>query len=145
MSTFYGEFEYTIDEKGRLNVPTELRRGLEPEAGESLVITRGYDGHLIAYGIDDWSHKQEAIRKLPMGDPRARNIKRLFGSRAVVQRLDGQGRIRISQQLLESVGIQDRVKIVGTVDCFELWNPQHYDDQMSKVDFGGQDLSDFIL
>ena len=143
MSTFYGKFEYTIDEKGRLNVPAELRRGLGPEADDTIAVTYGYGDYLQAFGLDDWRDREEAVRKLPWGDPHARDIKRRVGSGASIQRLDGQGRIRISRELLDEVGIQDRVRVVGAVDCFELWNPERYDEHMASADI--RDLSDFNL
>jgi MraZ protein len=94
---FLGEYQYTIDDKGRLTIPAKFRR---PLAG-GLVVTRGFDRNLTMYPMDTWSGLVDKVNQLPYGDLQARRFRRLVFSGASDAELDKQGRINIPTYLLD--------------------------------------------
>src|SRR5512136_319418 len=106
---FLGEYAHTIDDKGRLTIPARFRDELE----SGVVITRGLDGCLWAFGRDEWEMLAEKISKLPTTNPAARNFSRLMFGGAVDSIPDRQGRILLPQNLRDYAGIQSETVIVG--------------------------------
>lgn len=129
-----GEYHYNIDDKGRLTVPSKLRYDL----GENFVITRGLDKCLFVYPSDEWNNIISKYRELP-NTKDARNFMRFFLSGASVCEFDKQGRVKISQPLVDYATLEKDCIIIGVNDHLEVWSKKLWDDFMNeKLD----DLSD---
>jgi len=126
MSSFKGSYMYAVDDKGRVNLPAKLRKYVSPEANETFVITRGFEKCLFVYPIDEWNKMEENLRNLSSYDPEHRRFIRSLLELASESQLDTQARLTIPQELREYASIQNEVRIIGTLDKIELWNPQEY-------------------
>jgi len=140
---FNGRYSYAIEEKGRVFVPVKFRRGLSPEAEDTFVITRGFDGCLAMYPLDRWREFEEQLGELPASDPEARRIVRWFSANAEYVRLDSQGRIRIPNHLLEFAQLDSGTVIIGVLDRIEIWNPGAYEKQEKESDPTSMHLEGF--
>jgi len=126
MSSFKGSYEYSVDSKGRINIPARLRKYVTPEANDTFVITRGYEDCLFVYPLDEWNKLEESIRSLSAADPKHRYFMRALLERATESQLDGQSRITIPKELLQLASIENEVLIIGVLERIELWNPGVY-------------------
>lgn len=120
---FLGEYQYTIDDKGRLTIPAKFR----PPLLQGMVITRGMDRNLAIYPLDAWSELVDRIEGLAISDPQARNLRRLLFSGASDLAPDKQGRVNIPSYLLEYGRITKDVVVVGVNKYIELWSPDQWD------------------
>jgi MraZ protein len=127
---FLGEFSHTIDDKGRLTIPAKFRDELE----SGVVITRGLDGCLWAYGRSEWEALAEKIAKLPTTNTAARNFSRFMFSSAFDSIPDRQGRILLPQNLRDYAGIQNETIIIGVKSKLEIWNPAKWSDVVTAVE-----------
>lgn len=128
MSSFKGSYVYAVDDKGRVNLPAKLRKYVSPEANETFVLTRGFEKCLFVYPVDEWNKLEANLRNLSSYDPEHRRFIRALLELASESQLDGQARLSIPQELREYASIQNEVRIIGTLDKIELWNPKIYDD-----------------
>jgi len=119
---FLGEYQYIIDDKGRLTIPAKFRRPLL----DGLVITRGLDRNLTIYPLDEWAKLVEKIESLPLGDPQARKLRRLIFAGASDVEPDKQGRVNIPAYLLEYGAISKEVVVAGVNAYIELWAPEQW-------------------
>lgn len=127
---FLGEFSHTIDDKGRLTIPAKFRDELE----SGIVITRGLDGCLWAFGRSEWEILAEKISKLPTTNEAARNFSRFMFSSAFDSIPDRQGRILLPQNLREYAGIQSETVIIGVMNKLEIWNPAKWTEVVTTVE-----------
>ncbi|HMQ51631.1 MAG TPA: division/cell wall cluster transcriptional repressor MraZ [Anaerolineae bacterium] len=116
---FLGEFEHSIDDKGRLTIPAKFRDDLEG----GLVITRGLDGCLWAYTRGEWEVVSEKISKMPSNNTAARNFARFFFSNAFDSIPDRQGRVLIPQNLRTYAEITNETIVIGVMNRVEIWSP----------------------
>jgi MraZ protein len=123
---FNGFERHNIEEKGRLAIPAKFRRGIEDDM---VVITRGYDGCLAIYTLQEWRHCEERMSRITMADPRARRTIRWFSGSAEVLKLDRQGRINIPQHLLDFAGVKKEVVVTGILNHLEVWSVDAYEKQ----------------
>jgi MraZ protein len=114
---FLGEFQHTIDDKGRLAIPARFR----PPLNEGLVVTRGLDKCLYVWTLDQWRELSQKLSKLPMMQGDARRVARHFFSGAVDARLDKLGRVILPQFLREYAGLRDEVVVLGVHSRIEIW------------------------
>ena len=134
MADFYGEYDNGIDPKGRLYVPAAFRKMLPEEAEDTFVVTRGFDGCLAVYGLDDWKRVKDDLRRLSPLKKSDRQFVRAIVSQAAEAKVDRQGRIAIPRKLLDKANIRDRATVIGNLDKFELWNPELYEQYMEDAD-----------
>ena len=116
-----GEYNHTIDAKGRLIVPAKFREQL----GEAFVITKGNDGCLSIYTNEAWGSFLEKITKLP-ANKNSREFVRYFVSSAEVVETDKQGRILIPGTLREHAGLDKDVVFAGVIDKIEVWDKERW-------------------
>ena len=133
---FMGEYHHSIDEKGRLIIPSKLRL----ELGESFIITRGLDNCLIVYSLVEWNKIVEKLKKLSFTKKDARNFTRFLLSGATVCELDKQGRVNISASLVDYAELEKDCIIVGVNDRLEIWSQDKWNnfinlnsDQLSDI------------
>ena len=112
---FMGEYNHTIDAKGRLIIPSRFRELL----GEEFVLTRGLDGCLSIYPMDEWVAFEEKLRALPLTNKDARTFSRFFVAGATACQLDKQGRILVPQTLRQFAGLDKDVVLTGNLNRIE--------------------------
>jgi MraZ protein len=126
---FLGQFEHTIDEKGRLTIPARFRDLL----AEGAVITRGFDRNLMVLTATSFDLLYQRINQKSMTDLNARLLKRLIFSNADKVDFDKAGRILIPQFLRQSANLLSSVMIVGVGDYFEIWSHECWDEQTALL------------
>jgi MraZ protein len=124
MSSFKGSYGYSVDAKGRVNIPAKLRKFVSPDANDTFVITRGYEQCLFLYPLDEWAALEQSIRQLSPSNSQHRYFTRTLLQYATESQLDSQSRISIPKELLQFSGIEDQVLILGVLERVELWNPR---------------------
>ncbi|MCR4960228.1 MAG: division/cell wall cluster transcriptional repressor MraZ [Lachnospiraceae bacterium] len=119
---FMGEFNHTVDTKGRLIIPTRFRESL----GEEFVVTKGLDGCLFVYPQKAWEEFEEKLRALPLTRKDARTLVRFFVAGATSCELDKQGRILIPATLREFAGLEKDVVLAGVTNRVEIWSKDRW-------------------
>lgn len=126
-----GEYAHSIDAKGRLIVPAKFRT----ELGERFIVTKGFDGCLYGYSLDEWKSIEEKIKTLPLVTGKdARNFTRFFFSSAIECEIDSQGRILISQILRDFADLQKEVVVIGVSSRIEIWSKSKWEEYNSEQD-----------
>ncbi|MBR2562602.1 MAG: division/cell wall cluster transcriptional repressor MraZ [Eubacterium sp.] len=129
---FMGEYNHTIDSKGRLIIPSKFRE----ELGESFVVTRGMDGCLSIYSQESWTEFEQKLATLPLASKEARTFTRFFVSGATSCDLDRQGRILVPATLREYAGLKKDVILAGNLDRIEVWSKERWTE---SIDFNDMD------
>ena len=109
-----GTYNQTMDAKGRMTFPTKLRELI----GERFIVTKGIDGCLFVYSLEDFEKRAEKIRSLPMA--KARALQRSFMAWACEVEPDKQGRILVPQSLREVAGLEKEIVVAGVSDRCEI-------------------------
>ena len=117
-----GEYEHSLDAKGRLIMPAKLREDI----GEKFIITKGLDGCLFAFSIAEWKIFEEKLRSLPISNKDARKFSRFFFAGAMDCEIDKQGRFLISSNLREFAELEKDVIIVGMDSRIEIWSKEKW-------------------
>lgn len=133
---FMGEYNHTVDAKGRLIIPAKFREAL----GDEFVVTKGLDGCLFVYSSESWQAFEEKLQQLPLTSKNARQFTRFFLAGAAACELDKQGRILLPQVLREFSQLEKEVVLVGVANRVEIWSKerwqasmQDYDDDMDEI------------
>jgi MraZ protein len=127
---FLGEYSHSLDDKGRIVMPSKFRVGL---AG-GLVITKGQERCLYVFGMDTWQDESARVQRLPRTDRRARNFSRSFFASASDQTLDRTGRCQIPEALRIYAGLDKDVTVVGVSDRIEIWDTETWHSVAAEAD-----------
>ena len=127
---FKGEYNHTIDAKGRLIVPAKFREIL----GDNFIVTKGLDGCLFVYPNDEWTRFEEKLKSLPLTNKNARQFTRFFLAGAAACEVDKQGRILLPQVLREFASLEKDVVLVGVASRIEIWSRERWDESMNTYD-----------
>lgn len=119
---FTGEYNHTIDQKGRLIIPNKFRNLL----GEVFVITKGIDDCLEIYDKETWDKFSEKINELPYSNQNAREFKRIFIGRACDLTPDKMGRVQLTVALRNVVGLTQEITFLGVGDHIEVWDTETF-------------------
>lgn len=123
-----GEYSCVLDVKGRITFPAKLRE----ELGETFMITKGLDGCLFVYPMEEWSVLEEKIKGLPMS--KSRNLQRFFFAGASDVTPDKQGRVLIPANLRGYAHLEKEIVVVGTSVRAEIWNKEMWEELQSQLD-----------
>ncbi|MFP4543727.1 MAG: division/cell wall cluster transcriptional repressor MraZ [Bacteroidota bacterium] len=145
MAFFKGQELFSIDNKGRVNIPAKMRKALSPDANDTFIITRGTDKCIYAYPMDEWKKYEEKLENLNQYDSQNRFFLRKLLMWSDEATLDGQQRISVPKKLLEFAGIKNKVMIVGMVDRIELWDPEEFDKYLSEHDESYEDVAAQVM
>ncbi len=145
MSSFKGSYEYSVDNKGRINIPARLRRYVSLDANDTFVVTRGYEQCLFVYPLDEWNTLEQSIRELSTTNPKHRFFMRTLLERATECQLDGQSRITIPKELLQFAGIENEVLILGVLERIEVWNPSVYREYQKSQSESYESVAQTVL
>mgnify|MGYP002443652310 CR=1 FL=1 len=118
-----GEYEHSLDAKGRLIMPAKLRQDI----GEKFVITKGLDGCLFVFSQIEWSNFESKLKELPLTNKNARDFVRFFLSGATECEFDKQGRILVPASLRKYADLQKDVVLTGMDTRIELWSAEKWD------------------
>ena len=146
---FRGEFSISLDSKGRIAVPTRYRDGLSEHCGGKLITTISLmDRCLVVYPFPAWKRIEDEINDLPSLDPQVRAISHLLIGHAVECDLDSHGRILLPTLLREFAGLERKIRLIGQVKHFELWQEEAWnarrDELLGQVGKLGSDVSDAL-
>lgn len=122
LTVFMGEYNHTIDAKGRLIVPSKFREQL----GNEFVVTKGLDGCLFVYSNEEWQRIETSFREKPLTSKDARKFLRFFFAGAASCEVDKQGRILLPANLREYAGIDKDVVSVGVLSRVEIWSKERW-------------------
>lgn len=122
---FFGEFEYRIDEKGRVPLPPKFRRELR----EGVVLAPGAEKCITAYSLAEWKKLAATLTASSVSPSKLRKLNRALFATAFSINIDGQGRVALPVTLREYAGIEDEVVIVGVNDYLELWNKNQWESE----------------
>ena len=131
---FMGEYNHTIDAKGRLIIPSKYRETL----GDTFVVTQGLDGCLFVYDNHEWAIFEEKLKNLPINSPDVRKFVRFFLAGACEAEVDKQGRILIPANLRDFAALEKDVVLIGVGGRVEIWDKTRYEsaatyDDMDEV------------
>ena len=132
MTGFIGEYHCKLDSKGRLLIPSEMRKQLTPSNQEQFVISRGVDDCLSLYTISEWDMVMSKIRMLNRFKAKDRKFARMFQKGATKVHVDSNSRILLPKSLLGWAGIQKEIVIVANVDLWEVWDKSRYEALMNE-------------
>lgn len=127
---FMGEYNHTIDAKGRLIIPSKFREIL----GDEFVVTKGLDGCLFVYDNNEWNVFEEKLKSLPLTNKDARQFVRFFLAGAANVEVDKQGRILVPSVLREFADINKEVVLVGVASRIEIWSKARWEGTANYED-----------
>lgn len=141
-SMFMGEYNHSIDAKGRIIVPAKFREAL----GEQFVVTLGLDGCLFVYPDEEWQEFIQQLNNLP-GNKEARQLQRYFMAGAATCEVDKQGRILIPHKLREAAALEKEIVFVGVLKKIEIWSKERWDgnNNYDNMDEIAEHMSEFGL
>ncbi|AMP96995.1 MULTISPECIES: division/cell wall cluster transcriptional repressor MraZ [Pedobacter] len=132
MVQLLGEFDCKLDTKGRMMVPSNLKKQLPNVEQEGLVINRGFEKHLVIYPKKVWEGIVEELSKLNQYEKKTREFIRFFTRGATELTLDASGRVNLPKSLLEFAGIDGEVILSCQFDKIELWSKTAYDNLLDS-------------
>lgn len=127
---FIGEYQHTIDEKGRMAIPSKMRRDL----GSGAVITRGIDNCLWVFSKKEWTTLAEKLASLPLSDANSRAFSRLMLAGAMEVEFDSQGRALLPGYLREYASLGKNAVIAGLYTRLEIWDAAKWQAYKSKTE-----------
>lgn len=145
MTFFQGYEQYSIDEKGRVNIPARMRRVLADEAANTFILTRGNDNCVAAYPLNEWKKYMDKISKLNPFDEKNRRFMRSFLKWNIEVTLDRQNRITIPKSHIEIADIKKNVVILGQYDHIEFWDPDRLAQYEENSDIEIDKLAEQVM
>lgn len=127
---FMGEYNHTIDAKGRMIMPSKFREQL----GGEFVVTKGLDGCLFVYPMTEWHTIEEKFREIPLTSKDARKFLRFFFGGAATCEVDKQGRILVPPVLREYAGLEKDVVTTGAFNRIEIWDKEKWQNDCTYDD-----------
>lgn len=115
---FMGEYQHSIDDKGRLTIPSKFRENLGPQ----FIVTRGLDNCLFVYPASEWSVLEQKLKSLPLMKSDARAFSRFFFSGATECELDKQGRVNLPNHLCDYAKLDKDCVVIGVSNRVEVWS-----------------------
>lgn len=134
MPSFKGQYEHSVDRKGRVSFPAKLRKILNPEAQEHFTILRGLEHCLYIYPQDEWQKVEDQLSNINSFTKEGRTVKRNFLRFAEDLALDKQNRIPLPKSLTDWAEIDGKAVFIGSGERIELWSPallEKIDDELS--------------
>jgi len=137
---FIGEYQHSIDSKGRLFIPARFREGL----GDKFILTKGLDGCLFVYPPKEWTAIEQKMRSLPFTKADTRAFMRFFFSGAIECDVDKQGRILITSGLREYAGLEKETMIIGISSRVEIWSRQRWEEYSQAASASAEQIAEKI-
>jgi MraZ protein len=138
---FMGEYHHSIDNKGRMIIPSKFRDDL----GEMFIITRGLDQCLFGYPLPEWKVLEEKLKGLPLTKKDARAFTRFFFSGATESELDKTGRINIPAPLLQYAKLEKECVILGVSNRIEIWSKQLWEEYFIQSEESFSEIAENMI
>ena len=122
--TFTGEYQYSLDSKGRVNIPAKFRQALSKKNQNTFVATRGQDPCVWIYPLTEWKKIEDELRNLSSVSGIHRTFIRQIARSATPSTCDKQGRISLSPSLISFSQINKNALIIGMINKIEIWDPE---------------------
>ena len=122
--TFTGEYKYSLDSKGRINIPAKFRQSLSKKNQNTFVATRGQDPCIWIYPLTEWKKIEDELRNLSSASGIHRTFVRQIARSATPSTCDKQGRIMINPPLISYSSLKKDALIIGMINKIEIWNPE---------------------
>lgn len=135
---FIGEYQYSIDDKGRVSLPVKYRSKFE----DGCIVTRGLDHCLWVYTKEDWDKLAEEISNLPITQKNARSFSRLMLSGAVEVKPDKIGRVNLPAYLKEYCGIKNKVIVAGVYNRLEIWPEKQWNEFKKGMEENSEEIAE---
>lgn len=135
---FIGEYQHTLDNKGRIIIPSKFRDAL----GDSFVITKGLDTCLFVYSMEEWNIIQDKLKALPLTNKDARAFVRFFFSGANEVSLDKQGRVLLPSNLREHSKLDKDTVVIGVATRIEIWSKDEWENYNSDDSLGYDEIAE---
>ena len=142
---FYGEYEHTIDRKGRLIIPSRFREVMKDRYIERFFVTRGLDTCLFLFPEDEWRIQEARFRQLSITRKEARHFNRFYFSGAAEVACDKQGRILLPTYLKEFALIKREVMLVGVSNRVEIWNREGWKKFYNEFKQSYEEIAERLL
>lgn len=136
-----GEFHHTIDDKGRLIIPSKFRT----EIGSEFIVTRGLDKCLFIYSLPEWEKIVNKLSTLPFTKKDARDFLRFFLSGATVCEFDKTGRINITSPLVHYANLTKDCVIIGVNERLEIWSEEEFNAFLEKNENNFSDIAENLF
>lgn len=133
-----GEFEHSLDVKGRLTMPAKIREDI----GDKFIITKGLDGCLFGFSKQEWDNFEEKLKTLPLTNKNARDFVRFFLSGAIECEVDKQGRFLIASNLREYASLEKEAVITGVGTRIEIWNKEKWKAYNSEENLSADQIAE---
>ena len=133
-----GEYEHSLDAKGRLIMPAKIREDI----GEKFIITKGLDGCLFGFSKNEWNNFEEKLKTLPLTNKNARDFVRFFLSGAIECEIDKQGRFLIASNLREYAELEKEAVITGVGTRIEIWNKDKWKAYNSEENLSADQIAE---
>lgn len=142
---FMGEHQHSIDDKGRLTIPSKFREAL----GDTFIVTRGLDNCLFIYPMSEWTVLEQKLKALPLMKSDARAFTRFFFSGATECELDKQGRVNLPKHLCEYAKLDKECMVLGVSSRVEIWSKEtwagYYEQSEQAFNEIAEKLVDFDI
>ena len=138
---FMGEYQHSVDAKGRLIIPAKFRELL----GDNFVITRGLDQCLFGYTMDEWQKIEEKLKELPVTKKDARAFTRFFFSGATEVELDKQGRVNLPANLLSYAGLEKDCVVLGVSSRIEIWAKEAWEGYFEESEDSFNEIAENLI
>lgn len=135
---FIGEYQHTIDGKGRLAIPQKFRKQLAGKA----VVTRGLDDCLFVYTAAEWKKLAKKLSELPFSQNKSRALARLMLAGAMEVELDKQGRILLPEYLRKYAGLGKTAVVAGLFNRIEIWDQKAWEKYSAKTEKNAEDIAE---
>jgi len=125
---FFGEFEYRIDQKGRIPFPPRFRGELK----QGVLLTPGIERCITAYPLSEWKKLATTLTDGSVAPSKIRMLNRAIFATAFNTNIDGQGRVALPLPLRDYAGLEYEVVIIGANNYLELWNKEQWEEEKAK-------------
>ena len=133
-----GEYEHSLDVKGRLILPAKIREDM----GEKFIVTKGLDGSLFGFSQTEWANFEEKLKTLPLTNKNARDFVRFFLSGAIECEIDKQGRFLITSNLREYAKLEKDTVIIGVGTRIEIWDKEKWKSYNSDENISADEIAE---
>lgn len=136
-----GEYQHTIDQKGRVIIPAKFREGL----GDHFMITRGLDQCIFVYPLEEWRQIEAKLKSLPFTRADARAFTRFFFSGAMECELDKQGRVTLPANLRDYARLTKECVLIGVSNRVEIWSKAVWEEYYLQSEASFNEIAEKIV
>jgi len=142
---FYGEYEHTIDKKGRLIIPSRFREAFKEYDVQKFYITRGLDRCLFMFTENEWKNQESKLKSISFTKSESRKFNRMYFAGASQIECDKQGRILIPKYLKDFAAIKKDVMIIGVSNRIEIWSRDDWNSYYNSSKESFEDIAEKLM